>query len=148
MIKEAEVIGKLMQLGYVIDETKTVRRSAKECDVNLSGVNAKGNSWIGWLPLTVINNVEWSTDDIWDLQDGYGIKGYKPSQGADWSGIRDSSPAQVWAMFEVALPSFMAIKTQTCKYCGKHRLRKEEIGATTWKELSVANICQDCRGIQ
>jgi len=27
----------------------------------------------------------------WSLQDGYGKVGYTPSQGWDWSGIRDSS---------------------------------------------------------
>jgi len=38
---------------------------------------------------------------IWNLQDGYGISGYTPSQGYDWSGIRDSSVAAVEAMYEV-----------------------------------------------
>lgn len=27
----------------------------------------------------------------WRLQDGYGVQGYTPVQGWDWSGIRDSS---------------------------------------------------------
>ena len=33
---------------------------------------------------------------IWQRQDGYGIPGHVPSQGYDWSGIRDSSDV-AWA---------------------------------------------------
>lgn len=29
--------------------------------------------------------------ETWKYQDGYGTPGYTPSQGWDWSGIRDSS---------------------------------------------------------
>jgi hypothetical protein len=32
---------------------------------------------------------------VWAKQDGYGVAGYTPPQGWDWSGIRDSSPAGV-----------------------------------------------------
>jgi hypothetical protein len=35
---------------------------------------------------------------VWDLQDGYGIAGFTPAQGWDWSGIRDSSASTVRAM--------------------------------------------------
>jgi hypothetical protein len=34
-------------------------------------------------------------------QDGYGISGYTPPQGEDWSGIRDSSESAVRAMYEI-----------------------------------------------
>lgn len=37
---------------------------------------------------------------IWELSDGYGIPGYVPPQGHDWSGIRDSSPAAMMRMAE------------------------------------------------
>jgi len=30
-------------------------------------------------------------NETWAIQDGYGEPGYVPSQGWDWSGIRDSS---------------------------------------------------------
>jgi predicted xylose isomerase-like sugar epimerase len=40
---------------------------------------------------------------LWDLQDGYGIAGYVPPQGYDWSGIRDSSDAAVEAMYNEAI---------------------------------------------
>lgn len=35
---------------------------------------------------------------VWNLQDGYGTPGFTPSQGFDWSGIRDSSPETKTAM--------------------------------------------------
>jgi hypothetical protein len=47
----------------------------------------------------------WSTgtDDqrqiMWEMQDGYGAPGYTPPQGYDWSGIRDSEPATIMAMY-------------------------------------------------
>lgn len=37
---------------------------------------------------------------IWSCSDGYGEPGYVPEQGYDWSGIRDSSPAAVDAMWK------------------------------------------------
>lgn len=36
---------------------------------------------------------------IWAESDGYGEAGYVPDQGYDWSGIRDSSPRAVEAMY-------------------------------------------------
>lgn len=36
---------------------------------------------------------------LWSIQDGYGIPGFYPEQGYDWSGIRDSSDEAVRAMF-------------------------------------------------
>ncbi len=45
---------------------------------------------------------EEATDRIWDTQDGYGIAGFTPEQGWDWSGIRDSSDEAVAAMWEIA----------------------------------------------
>lgn len=39
--------------------------------------------------------------EIWDHSDGYGEPGYVPAQGYDWSGIRDSSPEAIDAMYEV-----------------------------------------------
>lgn len=41
---------------------------------------------------------------IWNRSDGYGPQGFMPDQGYDWSGIRDSSPAAIEAMFK-ELPS-------------------------------------------
>lgn len=38
--------------------------------------------------------------ETWELQDGYGEPGVMPSQGWDWSGIRDSSPAAIKRMYD------------------------------------------------
>ncbi len=38
---------------------------------------------------------------IWSLQDGYGTEGFVPSQGYDWSGVRDSSPAAIYRIAEI-----------------------------------------------
>lgn len=39
-------------------------------------------------------------DLIWSLADGYGAPGTIPAQGYDWSGVRDSSPAAVRAIYK------------------------------------------------
>jgi hypothetical protein len=39
-----------------------------------------------------------AADICWSLQDGYGIAGFTPDQGFDWSGIRDSSTDAIKAM--------------------------------------------------
>lgn len=38
---------------------------------------------------------------LYGTQDGYGTVGYVPEQGVDWSGIRDSSPAAIDAMYRL-----------------------------------------------
>lgn len=40
------------------------------------------------------DNME-SAITAWKHQDGYGVEGFVPAQGWDWSGIRDSSPAAI-----------------------------------------------------
>lgn len=42
---------------------------------------------------------------IWDHQDGYGMPGFVPTQGYDWSGVRDSSDdavATIWTLLQEA----------------------------------------------
>jgi hypothetical protein len=39
---------------------------------------------------------------IWQEQDGYGVPGYTPSQGLDWSGVRDSTHEAWDVMYEIA----------------------------------------------
>jgi hypothetical protein len=36
---------------------------------------------------------------LWSMQDGYGTPGATPPQGMDWSGVRDSTPGTVRAMW-------------------------------------------------
>jgi len=42
--------------------------------------------------------------ELWSMQDGYGVPGFMPEQGYDWSGVRDSSDAAVDAMFAHFFP--------------------------------------------
>lgn len=44
----------------------------------------------------------WTNDAVYDLSDGYGLPGYVPPQGHDWSGVRDSSDEALEAMYYVA----------------------------------------------
>lgn len=55
------------------------------------------------MPLAIIATVDWTDQRIWRFSDGYGKKGYIPTQGIDWSGIRDSSGGAVWEMLNIAL---------------------------------------------
>ena len=45
-----------------------------------------------------VNGTEAERDLLWSMQDGYGVPGFVPGQGQDWSGIRDSFPATLYAM--------------------------------------------------
>lgn len=45
------------------------------------------------------NGSDFAADLIWALSDGYGEPGFVPTQGYDWSGIRDSSTAAIEAMY-------------------------------------------------
>jgi hypothetical protein len=46
------------------------------------------------------NGSEAAAQIIWSMQDGYGEPGFMPEQGYDWSGIRDSTPATVRAIWK------------------------------------------------
>lgn len=49
------------------------------------------------------NGTDGFLEALYDLSDGYGEPGYIPSQGYDWSGIRDSSDEAIDAMYEFCL---------------------------------------------
>lgn len=77
------------------------------CAVNLYDNDLKP------LTATVLMNASWR------LQDGYGIPGFNPPQGWDWSGIRDSSEQAKRAIAE-ALRRILAVQrietiTVTCQ---------------------------------
>mgnify|MGYP001593109546 CR=1 FL=1 len=57
------------------------------------------------LPTAIVAEID---DAVWSLQDGYGMPGYDPPQGWDWSGIRDSSPEAVKNMAD-AIRAILAI---------------------------------------
>jgi hypothetical protein len=81
------------------------RRSDKEFDITISGESGKEDKWkfSAWMPLIIIKNVDWTNKKIWSLTDAYGEKGYIPSQGYDWSGVRDSSTELIWKMLDFAI---------------------------------------------
>jgi hypothetical protein len=64
--------------------------------------------WTRFVARVDLLRIDWACeyedaiDRIWDLQDGYGVPGYEPPQGWDWSGIRDSSPEAIAQMDAVA----------------------------------------------
>lgn len=82
------------------------RNSNKEFDIVIDGKEDRGEhkfDFSAWIPLSIIRHVDWTSNKIWKLSDGYGSPGYMPVQGHDWSGIRDSSEEAIWKMTKVAL---------------------------------------------
>lgn len=76
------------------DPSKATRRSDHPFDVNIEGPGYRS-----WLPLAVLSN-------YWGIyQDKLALMSSYPSMvlDGDWSGIRDSSEEQIWAMFEYVL---------------------------------------------
>jgi hypothetical protein len=98
----------LCQWPYLL---KVVKTEAKEYDIHLSGVRKDTTSFHAWLPLATLSVINWASPEIWSLNDAYGrskgyppgTKGFTPTGGPDWSGIRDSSTEAIWKMFEIAL---------------------------------------------
>jgi len=88
-------------------EIEVSRKSLKEFDLRITGIDSNGIRFSAWMPLGLIHSLDWDDDEFWSLSDGYGPKGFIPSQGKDWSGIRDSSDETIWKMFEIAQRSFI-----------------------------------------
>ncbi len=111
MEKNALTAREIRILNILCDKAKwksfsTGRHSDKEFDVDISvDGNAEGNDVhiCASMYLAIIQNVNWKDKRIWELTDAYGDKGYIPSQGYDWSGIRDSSIEAVWKMTNVSV---------------------------------------------
>jgi hypothetical protein len=59
---------------------------------------------------------------VWSLSDGYGVAGFIPEQGYDWSGIRDSSTAAIEAMWDETRRAY-------CATCGTELLYVATYGA-------------------
>ena len=83
----------------------TERYSDRDFDVHIFAEDCMGARWqiSASMYLVIIKNVNWKDKRIWELTDAYGEKGYIPSQGYDWSGIRDSSLEAIWKMTDVAV---------------------------------------------
>jgi hypothetical protein len=89
--------------------SKITRRSEKEFDFGMEG-EITGNSYkpgekmtygfSGWFPLAVIRASLWpSYAEMSDYPEMV--------ESGDWSGIRDSEPETIWAIFEVARKTFV-----------------------------------------
>ena len=82
-----------------VTEWTLARRSDREFDLTVEGKtdqypSVPGVSFSAWLPLACISDLtSWSSPDV------YGMCDY-PFMEGDWSGIRDSEPGTVWAIFE------------------------------------------------
>jgi hypothetical protein len=83
----------------------TERYSDRDFDVHIFAEDGMGARWkiSSTMYLAIIRNVNWKDKRIWELTDAYGDKGCIPSQGHDWSGIRDSSLEAIWKMTNVAV---------------------------------------------
>jgi hypothetical protein len=82
-----------------MEKTTKYRNCTKVGDL-ICGERSLGDGWIrfeGNLDLlridAALDHSEDAFNRIWDMQDGYGEPGYTPTQGYDWSGIRDSTVA-------------------------------------------------------
>lgn len=78
-----------------------VQRDLRSFNIDIVGFE-RGTPFSAWLPLATINRADWPSRRIWRHADGYGAPGRLPVQGADWSGIRDSSEEAIWKMFNLA----------------------------------------------
>jgi hypothetical protein len=83
----------------------TERYSDRDFDVHIFAEDGMEARWkiSSSMYLAIIKTVNWEDKRIWELTDAYGEKGYIPSQGCDWSGIRDSSLEAVWKMTDIAV---------------------------------------------
>lgn len=83
----------------------TERHSDRDFDVHIFAEDGMEARWkiSSSMYLAMINIVNWKDERIWGLTDAYGEKGCIPSQGHDWSGIRDSSLEAIWKMTNVAV---------------------------------------------
>jgi hypothetical protein len=90
--------------------TTTYRNVQINADGTVAGeISRDGDHWIGFmgrqdllLIQQAIGRSREAAAAIWLLQDGYGPAGTTPSQGFDWSGIRDSSDEAIASMAAVA----------------------------------------------
>lgn len=73
------------------------------CSCSLDGRCPRHGAMVAVLHTLYFEGGDEMAETIYALSDGYGIVGYVPPQGYDWSGIRDSSTEAVEAMFDAAV---------------------------------------------
>jgi len=118
--RERSVVAQIGLINNWLDGYVVTRQSDREFDLHIEGtypmdsLNTPGATFeVGfgaWLPLSVLRESDWTSDEIWGMVDAYGTLDGKPSDPEyyDWSGIRDSSVEVIWSMFDTALESLMS----------------------------------------
>lgn len=82
-----------------VTDCTVTRRSDRTFDLDVNGHTDKypsvpGLAFSAWLPLACINDLtSWASPKVYDMCD-------HPYMEGDWSGIRDSEPETIWAIFE------------------------------------------------
>jgi len=95
--KEKKIVDRLVGICH-IEDLKVSRRSDREFDLSLEGRFADilgGVAFSAWLPLFAIRELtQWAGYEIASCTD-------YPDMVAegDWSGVRDSDPETIWAIF-------------------------------------------------
>lgn len=97
---ESQAISKL---GVRVDITKVARKTAKAFDLviegempSLLGKKDDGFPFSAWLPLYAIREyLNWTHAEIAEM-----TSYPQMAMDGDWSGVRDSSSTQIWAIFK------------------------------------------------
>lgn len=86
---------------------------------------------------------------VWAESNGYGAPGTVPSQGYDWSGIRDSTPSAIERMYAIAAEAI----PQLCAHCNEPitadqpgtELYEQRVGGPfpTYVGIAHADPCAD-----
>lgn len=93
---EKTLLGMLKPKGYTF--SLITRNTERPFDLSLEGEMTQGVHcrFGAWLPLTCIRELT-----TWTRHEIAGMSDYSEMvRGGDWSGIRDSSPEAIWAIFE------------------------------------------------
>lgn len=92
----------LYKMGLRVDILKVTRKTARAFDLDIEGElpsldkKSKPFPFSAWLPLYVIREyLNWTYPEIADM-----TSYPEMVMEGDWSGIRDSSHTQIWAIFK------------------------------------------------
>jgi hypothetical protein len=92
--KEKKIVDRLVEKCGIKD-LKVSRRSDREYDLSLEGRYMREMNFSAWLPLFAIRELTlWPSEEIAQCTDypEMVVEG-------DWSGVRDSDPEKIWAIF-------------------------------------------------
>lgn len=116
--QERILVGMLRDRGQ--RATLITRKSDKPFDLAIEGETGYGDQkckFSGWLPLSCIHELtSWTSNEIAGMSD-YSMM----VREGDWSGIRDSSPESIWAIFEAhVLPLTTTVLPENTVYSVKN----------------------------